>query len=224
MSFMDILNEIENGENIEEHVKSPDTDVRQAVANKGYKLDVLVNDPSEDVRAAVARKGYGLSKLREDKSQWVRFAVLETIDKLSKHNAGYDIIGNVNLGDSHYALGYNPKAPAPYVTWSFNPTTASYYYGHYFTDKNAASLDLIKRVADEIDLGEQSIGIELLTENDRHRLDAEFRDGDVLHIFEDELYFPKKEISKPSLDQQIKSAEDRGTDNPLVNGVSHERG
>ena len=53
-------------------------------------------------------------------------------------------------GGSGFALGENPKAPAPFVTWQFNDTDRgrSYFWGHYHADKAAAELDFNSRVAD----------------------------------------------------------------------------
>ena len=66
-------------------------------------------------------------------------------------NAGYTIRRSVLFeGGSGFALGENPKAPAPFVTWQFNDTDRgrSYFWGHYHADKAAAELDFNSRVAD----------------------------------------------------------------------------
>ena len=34
-------------------------------------------------------------------------------------NAGYEILKTVYVGNRKFVLGYNPKAPQPYVTWKY---------------------------------------------------------------------------------------------------------
>ena len=35
-------------------------------------------------------------------------------------NAGYEILKTVYVGNRKFVLGYNPKAPQPYVTWKYS--------------------------------------------------------------------------------------------------------
>lgn len=169
-SFLDIQKEIRKGKNIDVYVRSEDKFVRKEVALAGYYLHELKTDPAYEVRAEVAKKGYALDELTKDKDDWVRFHAMETLQKLNSHNAGYDIINRMDAGNSHFALGYNSKAPAPYVTWEADPDKGTYNAGHYFGDYASAFIDLTKRTANCVDLGERSLGMELLTEEDRQEL------------------------------------------------------
>lgn len=67
--------------------------VREAVANRGFGLDILLTDPSVEVRAAVAKQGYGLSTLVNDEHYVVKSAVAE-------QGYGLDIIINEPMGDT----------------------------------------------------------------------------------------------------------------------------
>ena len=60
-----------------------DCDVRIAVVNQGYGLDVLINDEDCDVRIAVVNQGYGLDVLINDEDWSVQDAVE---DYLAFHN------------------------------------------------------------------------------------------------------------------------------------------
>lgn len=68
-------------------------------------------------------------------------------------NQGYKILNAVMLENGRgFALGENPKAPQPYVTWACYDDTVSgkreYEWGHYGGDYNAAFADLVHRVRD----------------------------------------------------------------------------
>ena len=49
-----------------------------------------------------------------------------------------------------FALGENPKAPSPFVTWQFTEEQGNrdYYWGHYHNDGAAAEKDFLSRVSD----------------------------------------------------------------------------
>lgn len=64
-------------------------------------------------------------------------------------NAGYEIIKTEIVGSKKFALGYNPRAPQPYVTWKCKTADNDYYHGHYFTNENKALKDFDKRVKAE---------------------------------------------------------------------------
>lgn len=65
-------------------------------------------------------------------------------------NQGYSILKTVMLEDGRgFALGENPKAPQPFVTWACYDDKhgiRQYEWGHYGSDKAAAEADLDKRV------------------------------------------------------------------------------
>lgn len=96
---------------------------------------------------------------------------------MAKINAGYEITDQISLSGKHYVLGQhtNPNAPAPFVTWEANADQTFFLYGHYFTERQDAQLDLLRRSTQDLDLGSQSIGRALLTEQDRSDLYMEFR-------------------------------------------------
>lgn len=66
-------------------------------------------------------------------------------------NADYTIRRSVLFDNgSGFALGENPDAPAPYVTWRFNDEKGrrNYYWGHYHNTKEDALNDFGIRVAE----------------------------------------------------------------------------
>ena len=72
-------------ENLEEHAKHQNIDVRKSVARQGYALDILINDEDYCVRYAVAEQGYGLDVLINDYHYVVRKFIAEQgygLDKL----------------------------------------------------------------------------------------------------------------------------------------------
>lgn len=64
-------------------------------------------------------------------------------------NQGYTILKKRCIGNTGFALGYNSKAPQPYVIWQFcRSTPHEYFWGHYYTDKSAAHKDYRRRIAE----------------------------------------------------------------------------
>ena len=64
-------------------------------------------------------------------------------------NAGYVITDSIKIGDTEVVLGEHSKAAAPYVTWLCKNEN-NYFWGHYFTDKEAATKDFYDRVEAEV--------------------------------------------------------------------------
>lgn len=96
---------------------------------------------------------------------------------MEKYNAGYKIIEELSFSNNHYVLGHKPNAPAPYVTWEANEQKNAFFRGHYFADKESALLDLFQRAGKDLHLeGGKSLGLALLTEDDRRILREE---GDI---------------------------------------------
>ena len=197
--FRAICEEIEAGQNLEKHLESDNKFVRRELVRCGYFLKELVSDPKEEVRAEVANAGYGLDVLTKDASPWVRVHAYDKLAALSKENAGYKIIARIQVGEEAYVLGENPDAPSPYVTWSFNPKKADYNFGHYFSSKEDALIDLTKRAEDLMDLGDKSLARELLTDADKEILKSDFSKAaaieDITYILSDlltEEYFEYK--------------------------------
>lgn len=66
-------------------------------------------------------------------------------------NQGYVITDRIQVDpDNAFVLGFNPKAPQPFVTWKCGQNDY-YYYGHYFNDQDKAIRDLCARVIEELD-------------------------------------------------------------------------
>ena len=63
-------------------------------------------------------------------------------------NAGYEIIQSFPVGNTEFVLGENVYDRARYVTWECSED--SYFWGHYFTDKEAATKDLYDRIEAEV--------------------------------------------------------------------------
>ena len=65
---------------------------------------------------------------------------------------GYEIEKSVLFENSRgFALGHNPAAPQPYVTWQFTENEGGvrdYYWGHYHTDREWAERDFSRRIDD----------------------------------------------------------------------------
>lgn len=102
---------------------------------------------------------------------------------MSKLNADYELQDRISLGGKHYVLGEhtNPNAPARFVTWETDEEQKSFWWGHYFSERSDAQLDLLRRSSERIDLDEQSIGMALLTENDHTKLHEQFRE-EIAHL------------------------------------------
>ena len=65
-------------------------------------------------------------------------------------NQGYEIIKAVMLENGRgFALGHNPAAPSPYVTWACydgKDGQRQYEWGHYGSDRAALEQDFTARV------------------------------------------------------------------------------
>ena len=66
-------------------------------------------------------------------------------------NNGYEITRAVLFDNGRgLALGHDPAAPSPFVTWQFTEEQGKrdYYWGHYFGTEKAATTDFHTRAAD----------------------------------------------------------------------------
>ncbi len=68
-------------------------------------------------------------------------------------NCGYTILKAVMLENGRgFALGHNPQAVAPFVTWACYDDKVSgkreYEWGHYVADRDRAEADFLERVRD----------------------------------------------------------------------------
>lgn len=65
---------------------------------------------------------------------------------------GYEILKSTVFANSRgFALGHNPAAPSPYVTWQFTEGKdgqRDYYWGHYGNSREWAEKDFTRRVED----------------------------------------------------------------------------
>lgn len=96
---------------------------------------------------------------------------------MDKFNAGYKLIEELSFSNHHYVLGHKPNAPAPFVTWEANETKDAFFRGHYFSDKEAALLDLFHRAGEDLHLeGGKPLGIALLSEQDHALLQRQYRE------------------------------------------------
>ena len=63
---------------------------------------------------------------------------------------GYEILRSVRFNNERgFALGYNPAAPAPYVTWQLTEDNSKrdFYWGHYYADQKDAEENYTVRAA-----------------------------------------------------------------------------
>lgn len=67
-------------------------------------------------------------------------------------NQGYEIKERYMVGSVGIALGFNPKAPSPYVTWNYRgDAPMHFFWGHYFAEKQSAYDDYEHRIESEIE-------------------------------------------------------------------------
>ena len=68
---------------------------------------------------------------------------------------GYEIEKSILFENNRgFALGHNPAAPQPFVTWQFTENEGGvrdYYWGHYHSDLLAAKKDLLERAGAELE-------------------------------------------------------------------------
>lgn len=74
-SFINKIYEINKDINLQKHINDPDFRVREAIAKRKYRLNILINDPHWKVRSTVAEQNYGLEILINDPHWCVRQAV-----------------------------------------------------------------------------------------------------------------------------------------------------
>lgn len=61
----------------------------------------------------------------------------------TRSNQGYEIIEGSTVGKEEVVIGYNPKAPNPYVCWYCSD--GDYYWGYYCNTISAARKKLNER-------------------------------------------------------------------------------
>lgn len=93
-------------------------------------------------------------------------------------NQGYIIIDSETVGNQEIVLAQNQKAPQPFATWRRNISNdeqtgqENFFWGHYFTDPEAARKDFNARVQEQReDLAEQRPSILSQLKSDAARTD-----------------------------------------------------
>lgn len=95
---------------------------------------------------------------------------------MDRVNAGYKITDYISVAGSNYAIGNNPKAPAPYAVWQCDKDLTNFIMGHYFTDKNAAIADMIQRSTYNLEREDGlPLALDFLTDYAREALDTQIR-------------------------------------------------
>lgn len=118
-------------------------------------------------------------------------------------NAGYEIIQRIDLGDRHFVVGHNPKAPSSHVTWQYIPEKNYYYQGHYFGDEKEATLDMFRRASERLEFEGKSLAVALLSDSDRQDLFLEFQNDlardDIAQALNAEMDFQEERYDQEAL-------------------------
>lgn len=64
------------------------------------------------------------------------------MDEEKRFNQGYEIIESCAIGSTEIVIGYNPKAPNPYVCW-YCKDGKDYFWG-YYTNELAPAQDKLR--------------------------------------------------------------------------------
>lgn len=94
-------------------------------------------------------------------------------------NSGYELIETIHIAGSTFVLGENLTAPEPYVTWKGSGQD-SYHDGHYFTTKEDARTDLLRRAIEVLPEAEQHIIAKAIVDEDLRR--------DIIDDYRDDLF------------------------------------
>ena len=70
---------------------------------------------------------------------------------MDKNVAGYQITDYIAIEGERFALGHNPKAPAPYGVWKTNEVMSQFWFGRYFAHKHAAISDMVLRATYQLE-------------------------------------------------------------------------
>lgn len=90
--------------------------------------------------------------VRTGDAQIVAFMAQEPERERQIVHQGYAIIDRMQAGAVEFALGENPRAPQPYVTWrhTIGDAPTDFYWGHYFSSYPNAKADLKTRTQEYI--------------------------------------------------------------------------
>lgn len=90
---------------------------------------------------------------------------------MDRYNAGYQITDHMHLEGSHFALGHNPDAPAPYAVWRTNEDLSEFQWGRYFAHKHAAIADMVLRSTYQLERPDGiPLSVDFLADNARESL------------------------------------------------------
>ena len=77
---------------------------------------------------------------------------IDVMNHYREKNENYEILNETVFGKKSIVLGYNPKAPSPYVTWKTSlDRYRGFDLGHYFSDLNEAYDDYKERCHEMLD-------------------------------------------------------------------------
>lgn len=77
---------------------------------------------------------------------------IDVMNHYREKNENYEILNETVFGKKSIVLGYNPKAPSPYVTWKTSlDRYRGFDLGHYFSDFNEAYDDYKERCHEMLD-------------------------------------------------------------------------
>ena len=68
-------------------------------------------------------------------------------------NAGYIITDSIHIGETEFVLGVSSTTPSQFVTWECR-AGSDYFFGHYFSDRTAATRNLLERAGQELEYQE----------------------------------------------------------------------
>lgn len=115
-------------------------------------------------------------------------------------NAGYTITDSIHIGNAEFVIGEHPKAPDPYVTWECSGGN-NYFWGHYFSDRKSAEMNLLERAQAELTFAMQQG--EKMSETARNnigdRCDSAKMEYESFFLFEQDCLFTDKRIDKRTL-------------------------
>lgn len=94
---------------------------------------------------------------------------------MEKYFAGYQITDHMHIDGSHFALGHNPKASAPFAVWQTNEDLSEFQWGRYFAHRHAAVADMVLRSTYQLQRPDGiPLSIDFLADNARESLQMQF--------------------------------------------------
>ena len=100
-------------------------------------------------------------------------------------NSGYELIETIHIAGNTFVLGEKLTAPEPYVTWKGSGQD-SYHDGHYFTTKEEAQINLLRRAIEVLPEAEQHTIAKAIVGKDLRR--------DIIDGYREELFLGDTEV------------------------------